>query len=167
MQDWTDLIMMAGEVDYRQILSTHWSWLLPSDMEPVMCTVFGDWFLSDGNGTIHHLDLLEGCVNRVADMRGDFEHLLNDQNQIDTWFLPGFVSSLKAHGVMRSPGQCYGYKIHPILGGPIESANLVLMDFHAWQQICSQLHEQLRKLPPGTRLLGCNVMNDKLTLIIK
>jgi hypothetical protein len=165
MQDWTDLIMMAGEVDYGQILSKYWGWLLPPSMKPTICTVFGDWFLTDYDGTIHHLDLLEGCVSRAADSRSHFENLLTNPDRVDSWFLPGFVVALEGRRILRSSGQCFGYKIHPILGGPIESSNLVLMEFHFWQLICSQLHEQIKKLPAGTRIVGCNVTDQKLTLL--
>jgi len=165
MQDWNDFIMMTGEVDYAQVLSKYWSWLLPPSMKPTMCTVFGDWFLTDNDGTIHHLDLLEGHVSHIAESRSHFENLLTNPSQVDSWFLPGFVISLKARGIMRSSGQCFGYRIHPILGGPIESSNLILMEFTLWQLICSQLHEQIKKLPVGTRIVGCDLTDQRLTLL--
>ena len=48
--------------------------------------------------------------------------------------------------------QCYGYKIPPVLGGKIEVSNIEPTDIGVHQGILSQIHEQTRNLPEGTKI---------------
>lgn len=57
-------------------------------------------------------------------------------------------------GVVPVAGQCYSFKVPPVLGGKAQSDNLEVTDLKVWISLCGQLHHQLQSLPPGTKLSG-------------
>jgi hypothetical protein len=158
--DWNDITINSNEAEFSRILETWWGWLLTKPYRPVMMTVFGDWFLVDEGGQAYFLDLLEGTVQQVAESFDELGTKMQDEITRDNWFLTGFVISMQRAGIYRPHGQTYAYKIHPIIGGKTESANLMLLGIEVWQSICSQLHQQLRQLLPGTRILGMEHQGD-------
>jgi hypothetical protein len=148
-----ELLIGMDEADFDTILPKWWSWILTKPNHSCFMNLFGDWFLQDDEGHIDCLSMLEGSVIRVSDTVEDFNRSWQDEDFVDEWFLPGFAMAMRNAGVKRSRGQCFAYQIHPIIGGPIEVANLVLLDIEVWQAVCSQLHRQVKKLSPGTRVL--------------
>src|SRR5271168_3581606 len=85
---------------------------------------------------------------------------MQDEKARDNWFLIGWVITMQRAGVYRPHCQTYAYKIHPIIGGKTESANLMLLGIEVWQSICSQLHQQVRQMPPGTRIVAVDYLGD-------
>lgn len=148
-----ELLIGMDEADFNTILPRWWSWLLTKPYRSCLMNLFGDWFLQDEEGHIDCLSILEGSIVRVSDTIDDFKRSWQDPEFVDEWFLPGFVMAMQNAGVSRTRGKCYAYQVHPIIGGSIDVANLVLLDIEVWQAVCSQLHLQVRKLPPGTRVL--------------
>lgn len=47
-----------------------------------------------------------------------------------------------AHGMQPDKDECLGWRLHPLIGGPLEVANPSLM---------GQLHRQARMIGPSTR----------------
>jgi hypothetical protein len=62
------------------------------------------------------------------------------------------VALLEARSEYLAAGQCYSYKIPPLLGGSFESANVEAMSAMVHFSIMGQIHEQTRHLPPGTKI---------------
>lgn len=148
-----DLSIPIGTVDVACLLED-WNWLLRGGYRVERITLFGDLFLSDSEGAIHLLDMLSGETSRVADSISELASLLNQQDRLDEWFLQGFVMTCE---LRPAEGECLAWKIPPALGGPIEPDNLQVMSLRAYQRILSQLHEQIRDLPPGARISGFTV----------
>jgi hypothetical protein len=67
-------------------------------------------------------------------------------------FNPNIVALLEARSEHLTPGQCYSYKIPPVLGGSFESTNVQAISAIVHFTIMGQLHEQTRNLPPGTKI---------------
>lgn len=155
--DWSDITIGRDEADFPRLLTQWWSWILHEPYRPILMTAFGDWFLMDEMGKAHLLDLLEGALTPVADSVADLNRLMQSADNRDQWFLPGFIISMQRAGVPRPAGQCYAYRIHPILGGELASSNLMLLDIEVWQAICSQIHQQVRDIKvanPDARIKG-------------
>jgi hypothetical protein len=85
---------------------------------------------------------LQGELAPVADSGQELRALMEDEENQELWFMPVFVSGMQRAGKFRGKGQCYGYKIPPMIGGEISVANLTLMDIEVWQRICSEIHRQ-------------------------
>jgi hypothetical protein len=148
-----DLIIPVDQVDSEALLQD-WRWRLNGRVRPVLLTMFGDWFLERPNGDVELLDLLDGKLTRVAGSIRELEGLLDDQEMQDRWLLGPTIVALHARGLRPGPGECYGYKLPPIVGGPVAVDNIEVLLLTVWQSIMGQLHEQVAALPDGTRISG-------------
>jgi hypothetical protein len=144
-------------VDVRKILVS-WDWLLQSrPLTPLALSMFGDWFLEGRDGEIYYLNILGGDLVRIASNRQEFERLSELQENCDEWFMGELVELLVEKGITLKKGQTYGYKLLPILGGKIVPENIEPTDPVVHQSILSQTIEQVKGLPPGTRIRGITV----------
>jgi hypothetical protein len=150
--NWTDITIDSAEADFPTLLNTWWSWLLASSYKPIQLSFFGDWFLVNDDGQILFLDVLEGSVEKISDSQEQLDAMLNEEDWQDRLLLTGFVIAMQRRGAHRATGMCYGYRVHPIIGGKTEVSNLVLLDIETWQAICGQIHQQVKQMKPGTRI---------------
>jgi len=58
----------------------------------------------------------------------------------------------RQNGKTLSHGECAGYKVPLFLGGKDEISNLEIMDMEVYWNICSQLLQKVRHLPPGASI---------------
>lgn len=151
MPTWEQLLIRTTDFDCQRLLS-YWQWLLQKDYHPIVMTAFGDWFLLDQDGSVHFLDLVAGGLSKVAESGDEFKRVMGLPEKLDEWFLAGLVQSLLDAGIVLEKNQCYGYKIPPVLGGKIEVANIEPTDIAVHQGLLSQIHEQTRNLPEGTKI---------------
>ena len=56
----------------------------------------------------------------------------------------------------------YGFKTPPLLGGALEVDNVETIDFVVGLSIAGQIHDQIRGLPPGTRISGFTVSGETM-----
>jgi hypothetical protein len=152
--DRSDFVIDLDEADFPRILQRWWGWLLTEPCTPVLVTSLGDWFLKGDSGRVDFLDTLEGKVSTVASSMDGLNFMLSDQEVRDQYFLSGFVIAMLRAGFRRHRGQCYGYKVHPILGAKVDAENLTLTDIEFAQSMSGQLHQQIRHLTPGTQIAG-------------
>ena len=115
-------------------------------------TAFGDWFLLDDDGSVHFLDLVAGKLSKAAETGDEFRRTMKLPEKLDEWFMAGLVESLLECGMVLGPGECYGYKLPPIVGGQLEVENIEPTDIVIHQSLLSQIHEQTRNLPEGTKI---------------
>jgi hypothetical protein len=118
-----------------------WSWLIPADLRPATLTKFGDWILQDVEGKLHFLDLLEGVLAPLDAHTPDlqdpvFISKFRDHLSVD------WVEVCLTNRMMLEPEQCYGWKIHPRIGGAFASANIQRFSFRVYQSLNAQLHQQ-------------------------
>jgi len=131
---------------------SYWRWLLEKDFHPIVMTAFGDWFLLDQDGSVHFLDLVAGKLSKVAESGEQFKRIMGRPKNLDQWFMAEVVQSLLDSGMVLGENQCFGFKIPPVLGGKIEVANIEPTDIAVHQGLLSQIHEQTRNLPEGTKI---------------
>jgi hypothetical protein len=70
---------------------------------------------------------------------------------------PLFASWIEAGGSIPTPDQCVGHTVPLVLGGTDDAANLEPLSLRVWVSLAGQIHEQTRKLPPGTKITGFRV----------
>jgi hypothetical protein len=151
MPTWEQLLIRNTEIDCQRLLS-YWLWLLQKDFHPIVMTAFGDWFLLDQDGSIHFLDLVAGKLSKAAGSGDEFKRVMGRPEKLDEWFMAELVESLLDAGMALGKDQCYGYKIPPVLGGKLEIANIEPTDIAVHQGLLSQIHQQTRNLPEGTKI---------------
>lgn len=130
-------------------LLADWRWLVPMELCPVQMTKFGDWFFRGPAGQVYMLDLIEGELSQVADTIEEFNELIDEDEKRSEWYLDGFVFRCHEEGLHLSPQQCYGWKIHPLIGGKFEFENIQMFDLLVYQTLMGQLLRQWKALKPG------------------
>ena len=140
-------LLDLSHIDNDKLLAL-WSGVVPANATLMAVSCFGDLFLTAHDGTILWLDTLEGELVTVAATESEWRRLLASPEAIERWFWPGFVESVQERGVTLEPAQCLAWRIHPLVGGPLESANLAPMNIVAYHSVVSSLHNS----PPGTKI---------------
>jgi hypothetical protein len=156
MVDWGRLLIQTDRPDTQEMLG-YWEWLVGRDMHPLVMTKFGDWFLADPQGRVHWLDLLEGTCKRVAGSVAEFEQLMVQQDQLMNWFVLPWCYRLHDEGLVPRNGQCFGFKVPPKLGAPVELSNVEVANLKGYQFWMAEI----AKIPPGT-VISHFTVNGKL-----
>ncbi|TMC81424.1 MAG: hypothetical protein E6I61_14905 [Chloroflexi bacterium] len=133
-----------------------WSWLDIATKVPVLATLFGDVFFQDAGG-YWFLDTIEGSLGKVAGTRDELQAKLDTPEGQDQYLLGGLAMALDRDGLQLQPEQVYDFKVPPKLGGTFEPSNITVMDFVVSVNIAGQLHDQIRNVPPGTKIKGIKV----------
>jgi hypothetical protein len=154
--DWSRLLIRTDRPDTPEMLAC-WEWLVGPDMHPLVMTKFGDWFLADPQGQVHWLDLLEGDCKRVAASVAEFKQLMMQKNQLLHWFVLPWCYRLYDQGKIPGDGQCFGFKVPPKLGAPVDLSNVELANSMAYQVWMAEI----AKIPPGTKVDAITI-NGKL-----
>ena len=68
--------------------------------------------------------------------------------------MAALAMAAELQGMVPSDGQVLGFKVAPILGGAIVVENIEVIDFVVSVNLAGQLHQQVRNMPPGTRISG-------------
>jgi hypothetical protein len=146
---WEDIAIdkravMADAAD----LMEEWLWLAPKDAEPMLPTACGDVFLRCPDGSIAFLDTYAGSCSTVAPSYEQWKEMLNDPEQIETWFRGGLVEDLMQAGLDREPGQCFSPLVPQIVNGSWEPSNFHACDLLIHLSMLGQIHRQVKDLPP-------------------
>jgi hypothetical protein len=144
------LIDRAG-IDWPDVLSG-WSWLLPSQFNLWLVNRFADLFMVLCDGSVHMLDVGIGTLTRIADSRDDFGAKIDEGDNANEWLMIPLVNELVAAGISLQPGQCYGFKFPPVLGGEYTVENVGPLPIWEYLGACGSIHEQLRDVPDGAQV---------------
>jgi hypothetical protein len=147
MIDWSRLLIRTNRADTPQLLDC-WEWLIGRDKHPLVMTKFGDWFLADPERRVHWLDLLEGTCTQVADSVAAFEQLMVQEEELDLWFMLPLCYRLHDDGQIPGDDQCFGFKIPPKLGAPVDLSNVEVANLMAYQVWMAEI----AKILPGTKV---------------
>lgn len=121
-----DLTVPSTHLDSKRLLQ-NWSWLFEPRLEIVMITKLGDAFLIEPQtGEIFFLDTLDGELESIADSVDDFRNLLNDKEFVIDYFSLELLAPI-IHLTMPE-NRVYSFKKPPVLGGEVNSDNLVLVE---------------------------------------
>jgi len=113
---------------------------------------FGDIFAVYEDGSVNWLATDTGKVTRVASSEDEFLELLDVDENANDWLMIEIVDDLVEAGKILVPGQCYGYKVPPILGGAYALENVEPTDLSVNYTFLSQIYRQTSELPDGTKI---------------
>ena len=137
--------------DWSELLSD-WGWLLPQEFTLWLVNRFGDLFLVLDDGSVHMLDVGSGTLERLADSRDAFADKIDESDNAAEWLMIPLVDACVSAGLTLGPGECYGFKHPPVLGGPYEVQNTEICDMAVHYSINGQTHHQIKDLPDGTQV---------------
>lgn len=137
------LMVEAKEFDVRDLL-TEWRWLVPSDDTPLFVSAFGDWVFGNPDGSLWVLSVLEGTYLRAARNSSEYNTLNKSTEWLEEVFIAGWLPIAAGSGLEPKPNECLGWRLHPLLGGKFEVANLQVFDMRVYQSLMGQLHRQLQ-----------------------
>ena len=86
-----------------------------------------------------------------------FEQLMVQQEQFDTWFVLPWCYRLHDEGQVPGDGQCFGFKVPPKLGAPVDLSNVEVANLKGYQFWMAEI----AKIPPGT-VISHFTVNGKL-----
>jgi len=113
---------------------------------------FGDMFLCNDKGEIYFLDIIKGEANKIADSVAELEVLLLDKEVEASLFLTELLTELEREGITLAEGQCFSFRIPPVLGGKMESSNVEVCSISVHVSLVGQILRQVRHLAPGTKV---------------
>jgi hypothetical protein len=145
---WQKLIIPAVGLETKRWLA-EWRWLVPEVFSPLWLNCFGDWVFASRDGEIYFLDLLEGSFKSISPSNQVLSGQLNREENQNRWLMADWVGICRERGLLLSNGQCYGWKVAPVLGGKFEFDNIQVFDLLVYECIMGQIHRQLQGLPEG------------------
>jgi len=98
-------------------------------------TKFGDWVFVDPTGRVSFLNLLDGNLCQVASSVAEYNQLKGTPDKQSNWFLDGLVFRCDSEGLLLRKGECYGWKVHPMIGGKFEFANIQTFSLRVYQAL--------------------------------
>jgi hypothetical protein len=139
--------------EWPQAILEDWRWLIgPTAYKVHRVTAMGSLFLLDPAGTIFFLDTTGAWIKPVAAAPDQLDALFESTENRHLLLWAFFVRELQKQKIELKSGQCYGWKIPPVLGGEPIYANVEPTDVAVHVSLQGQVHEQARHLAPGTRI---------------
>jgi hypothetical protein len=132
-----------------QAMLTAWAEILPQTFTLWLVNRFGDVFIIAEDGSVHQLDVSGGTLHRVADTREQFAELADIPQNANNWLMIPLVDQCVKSGMSLQTGQCYGFKIPPLLGGEYEPDNITPVDLAQNYAFLADIWAQTKDLPGG------------------
>jgi hypothetical protein len=152
-----DLTVNFDHLDQMKILE-RWTWLIGPSKFPILLTSVGDAFVKDVNdGSIHWLAVGTAELRPIASDLEEFRSLLTDEAFVLDYFAVEAVLALVQAGLVLGPGEIYSLKVPAVLGGKYALDNVAPTNILVHFSLTGQIHEQVKDLPPGTKITGFNV----------
>lgn len=145
---WRKLTIPLSGLGVEDLLK-EWRWLVPATMSPLWLSAFGDLAFMGQDKRVFLLDILEGSFGLIAPSELAMTELLESEEMRNRCLSADWFETCNSRGLYLGPGQCYGWKVAPILGGEFSFSNIQVFDVLVYETIMGQLHRQLKALPEG------------------
>lgn len=147
-----DYLIDQSGIKWPKVMAS-WAWLLPPKFTLWLVNRFADLFLVLQDGTVHMLDVGAGTLTKLADSRDDFRTKIDVDDNANQWLMIPLVDQMVAAGVVLQPGECYGFKMPPVLGGDYTVENAGPLPVWDYLGAYGSIHEQLRDVPDGSQVV--------------
>jgi len=152
---WTEIAFVPDE-EAVSALNVGWGWEFGQPVTPFLSSMFGGVFFETYSGGVRWFECGTGLFEDVAASRAAFDNFLggerdaNWEARVDEWFLPAFVSELRAAGLQPDERHCYGLTTLPIFqGGTYTANNVFVCPIHEWFSYTGSIHRQVADVPDG------------------
>src|SRR6516225_637888 len=92
-----DYLIDPSDLDWVQLLSG-WGWLLPSEFSVWLMNRYGDLFLILPDATVHMLDTGDSSRTKLAESKGDFARIIDEEGNADDWLMIPLVDRMALFG---------------------------------------------------------------------
>jgi hypothetical protein len=134
-------------------LFAEWTWLVPNEHTVWLMNRYGDLFLVFGDGSVHMLDVGAGTLKKVAKDREDFSTKVDEDDNASDWFMIPLVDKLVEANLTLKAGQCYSYKVPPVLGGDYTVENTSILSIAEHYHVYGSIHQQIKDVPDGSQVI--------------
>ncbi len=148
---WNELTI-AFDPEKSEALLADWRWLVGDDVQIILVSALGDLFLADQAGNILWLDVGVARLTQIAASREEFLQFMQQPANANEWFIPNLIGDLITAGQQLTAGQCYSYKVPPMLSGRIELINFEPADLLVHCSMFGQIGQKIQHLPEGTKI---------------
>jgi hypothetical protein len=149
---WSDLSINFQHIPPEKLVED-WTWLIGDDMTPIMISSIGDMFVKNNHNNVFWLHIGSGEFEKVANTVEEFDHKLQDDEQVNEWFMIHLVDEIKNSGKELIQGKLYSYSKLPIIGGSYSADNFYLLGIAEHFSVMGDIHKQLKDLPDGTEVI--------------
>jgi hypothetical protein len=147
-----DYIINHQGFDWPKLLE-NWHWLLPERFVIWIVNRFGDLFIVLDDDTVQMLDVGAGALTQVAQNREDFGLKLDQGDNAKGWLLIPLVDRLVAAEMTLTAGQCYGFRLPPVLGGKYDLENVAVLSIDDYLRGYGSIHQQIKDVPDGGQII--------------
>jgi hypothetical protein len=133
-----------------------WQWIGLASKVALFASPFGDVFFQADDG-LWWLDTLQGTLTRPWNTAEALNADLATTDGQDQYLLLGLAIAAEQRGIIPAANQVYAFTVPPALGGALDIDNIETIDFVVGMHIAGQIHDQVRNLPPGTRISGITI----------
>ncbi len=135
-----------------EVLRTNWSWALSGVTRVLAQNRFGNILVELSDGSIWRVCPEDLLASKVAGSEAEVAGLRTDQDFQADWTVDAWVEAAEpALGPLKE-GQCYGFKIWPVLGGAYEVENMAIKSIVEWLAVSGDVGKQVKDLPPGAKI---------------
>ena len=140
-----DLAISLDGIDCQHFLND-WLWLLKEDHEIILITCIGDLILRAKSGSIYWLDTGSGDLEQIASNLAEFKTNMALPENAERWFMALTVYDLISEQGPLKPGECFSYKVAPVLGGSYNLSNFERSELSVHLRLLGQIHRRVSDL---------------------
>jgi hypothetical protein len=149
--DLNNYLIDHSDFDWNRLLAG-WAWLLPPTFTVWPMNRFGDLFVVTPDGTVNMLDIGAGVLVKLANSQDELSEKIDEQDNANNWLMIPLVDAAHAAGMTLARGECYSFKLPPVLGGQYALENVLVLELSQHFGAFASIHNQLRDLPDGTQI---------------
>ncbi|MFB7722940.1 MULTISPECIES: T6SS immunity protein Tdi1 domain-containing protein [unclassified Nocardia] len=142
-----ELIKWFTPEQFGDALSS-WAWIGLDGKTPLFTSIFGDVFFGADDG-VWWLDTVEGELTREWDSLDELEAELNTGAGQEKYLIAELALELEGRGLVPGEHEVYDFSHPLVLGGELEAENVDVTDMVVSLHILGQIHDQVRRIPPG------------------
>lgn len=124
-----------------------WASILPDNARVLRTSLFGDAFLVDCTGAVHMLERGGCSLDQIAPSEEHFWRAL--ERDEEGWQLRPLADACRSQGKVLAKGQCYAFKVLPVLGGDYVPDNVWVAPWQDWFSLTADIFGQMKELPDG------------------
>ena len=155
-QDYRDVLYWAeypqpSEQDgaLLEVLRQKWAWVLDDPTQVLMVSAFGNVLVTCHDGTLWQVIPKVLMARKIRNDR-NYVAAFDDEQFRTQWFLEGVAEVAEAALGSLHEGQCYAFKIWPIMGGGFSADNMYVATTTEWLAMSGDVGGQIKDLPSGT-----------------
>ncbi len=154
LQDFRDVLFWAESpqesgrnAELLGILRRDWTWALPNPLDVIAVSAFGNVVVACADGELWRVCPEELRADRLGER--NFDSLLAMDEFRQDWLCEQWVAEARSSLGDLDEGECYGFKIWPLLGGAYSEENFAIKPLSEWLAVSGDVGGQVQDLPEG------------------